>query len=496
MQNSSTRKISFFLILFTLFVLIDIISSQNAPPPNKKVFNQKLDHFNPQNLETFTQRYFVYDKDYNPKNDTISTIFFYCGGEGDIEEFWNNTGMPFDIAKQFNAYIIFAEHRYYGKSFPQNNISKNDVSYFKYLSMEQAIADFASIIQYIKTNTIHLNLKTAAVIAWGGSYGGILSALLRIHYPSLFQIAVSASAPWYGLMNLANPSIYFEIVTNDYKNISEQCPQIVRDGFTEMYDKYVNTNNYKPLQSIFNTCSSVNKSNFRNFMNWIRNAFATFAQSDYPYSTSMFGKGMPAWPVSVVCQDILLQNKQQPLNAISITTQYYYNNISNGGNLKCLNVTQLFPNCSDSCWCGTGKSALSWNYQQCTEIIIPTDTNNETDMFPPDIWELSNLTTFCQDRFNVTPQPTWDEIWEPKDIDKIGKYIIWSNGELDPWGGGGFKTNFTNNNDMVVFLIPDGAHHYDLRFANVNDTKYVINVRKQEIGYLWKWLTELGYYSV
>ena len=106
-------------------------------------------------------------------------------------------------------------------------------------------------------------------------------------------------------MNSASPTIYFEIVTNDYQNISKSCPQIVRNGFTEMYNKYVNKGNYKALQSIFNTCDPVTIDNFDNFINWIRNAFATFAQSDYPYPTGMFGKGMPAWPINYVCQ----QNK-------------------------------------------------------------------------------------------------------------------------------------------------------------------------------------------
>ena len=91
---------------------------------------------------------------------------------------------------------IFAEHRYYGQSLPQNNYSETDPTYFEYLSMAQSIADFAYILEFVKNENKSLNLQNSTVIAWGGSYGGILSALLRVHYPSLFHIAVSASAPW------------------------------------------------------------------------------------------------------------------------------------------------------------------------------------------------------------------------------------------------------------------------------------------------------------
>ena len=37
-------------------------------------------------------------------------IFFYTGNEGDITEFLNATGFMFDIAPQFEALIVFAEH--------------------------------------------------------------------------------------------------------------------------------------------------------------------------------------------------------------------------------------------------------------------------------------------------------------------------------------------------------------------------------------------------
>jgi len=37
-------------------------------------------------------------------------IFFYTGNEGDIVSFWNNTGFMFDIAPQFKALVVFAEH--------------------------------------------------------------------------------------------------------------------------------------------------------------------------------------------------------------------------------------------------------------------------------------------------------------------------------------------------------------------------------------------------
>ena len=37
-------------------------------------------------------------------------LFFYTGNEAPIENFMNNSGFIFTLAKQFNALVVFAEH--------------------------------------------------------------------------------------------------------------------------------------------------------------------------------------------------------------------------------------------------------------------------------------------------------------------------------------------------------------------------------------------------
>ena len=50
-----------------------------------------------------------------------------------------------------------------------------------YLSSEQALADFVSLIDHIKSTVP--GATRSPVVAFGGSYGGMLAAWLRMKYP-------------------------------------------------------------------------------------------------------------------------------------------------------------------------------------------------------------------------------------------------------------------------------------------------------------------------
>jgi len=57
-----------------------------------------------------------------------------------------------------------------------DTLAASNVGYFTYLSPSQALADFAALISYLNPN------HDRSVIAFGGSYGGMLSSWMRLKY--------------------------------------------------------------------------------------------------------------------------------------------------------------------------------------------------------------------------------------------------------------------------------------------------------------------------
>ncbi|MFH4979865.1 hypothetical protein AB6A40_006574 [Gnathostoma spinigerum] len=143
--------------------------------------NMPLDHFSYTNPTTFKLRYLINTESYGPNGP----IFFYAGNEGPIEMFADATGIMWEWAQKYHGAVVFAEHRFYGKTLPFGAESFKTVENLGYLSSEQAIADFADLIVYLKEEGLGPKARESKVFVLGGSYGGMLAAWMRIKYPHL-----------------------------------------------------------------------------------------------------------------------------------------------------------------------------------------------------------------------------------------------------------------------------------------------------------------------
>lgn len=121
--------------------------------------------------------------------------------------------------------------------------------------------------------------------------------------------------------------------------------------------------------------------------------------------------------------------------------------------------------------------------QACTEIILPGGSNNVTDMFPNLPFSLKMRDEYCQSNLGVTPRNEWPALtvkfpfvnlelfflsyvlififqyWTEQL--NLASNIIFSNGDLDPWGPGGILKDLSPS--LPALTVTGGAHHLDLR---------------------------------
>jgi hypothetical protein len=62
-----------------------------------------------------------------------------------------------------------------------------DLDKIGYLSIDQTLADYAVLLDQLKRD-YNLTDTNNPIIAFGGSYGGALSAFMRFKYPNLIQV--------------------------------------------------------------------------------------------------------------------------------------------------------------------------------------------------------------------------------------------------------------------------------------------------------------------
>ena len=143
-----------------------------------------MDNFNTQDNRTYAQRYYVNDQYWDGKGP----VFLSIGGEGTLtgtilppHVYLFFLGPPggyiAQLGQQYNALLVSLEHRFYGVSIPNDDMSTENL---KYLTVDQALADLAHFIEfYTETG----NTGDAKWFAFGGSYPGALSSWFRAAYP-------------------------------------------------------------------------------------------------------------------------------------------------------------------------------------------------------------------------------------------------------------------------------------------------------------------------
>ena len=262
--------------------------------------------------------------------------------------------------------------------------------------------------------------------------------------------ALAASAPLGFAVGATGKPNFFDAVTNDVDAVDGRCPELVRNAFREILD--LAKSGESGLATITKTmklCNPLRADRVNHLILWARNAFTTLGMMDYPYPTN-FLCPLPAFPIGASCKAILNGAADDDVLAgLTSAAGLVYNQSTEGKVQTCFDIESEYIECADQTGCGVDYNSWAWDYQACTEIVLLVSTNNKTDMFPAYKWDLDTLSSYCEGRWGVKPRPEWTQTYfggSPSDPtqpfrDSASK-IIFSNGLLDPWHGGGFLSGY------------------------------------------------------
>ncbi|XP_073990696.1 lysosomal Pro-X carboxypeptidase [Rhodnius prolixus] len=455
------------LILTLVLFNCNWLVSSDVPRFVTKYADVALDHFNFVNNATFKLRYLVNDTFWNEGGP----IFFYTGNEGDISLFAENTGYMWETAPEFEALVVFAEHRYYGESMPFGNKSLTDPKYSGYLSSSQALADYVDVINIVKKE---FSATDSKVIAFGGSYGGMLASWMRMKYPAVITGAVAASAPIWQFTSMTPCDSYNRITSSVFAEMSPGCDRFIKRSWTSLNTVGSSDGGREWLSAEFKTCTPIKTvEDLKTFKDWLSDLYGILAMVNYPYPANFLAP-LPAYPVKEVCSNFrnVGSSDKDILRSLFKGISIYFNGT---GTAKCLSLV-------DSDKLGTE----SWDYQSCTEMIMPMCTDDTSTMFEKKVWDIDKVSNNCFKQFKVRPSVNLvRDLYGGKNI-KWATNIIFSNGLLDPWSGGGVTYNVSKT--AIAVLIPGASHHLDLRFSNPKDPVEIIEVRKYYKNVIRRWM--------
>ncbi|PYH43673.1 putative extracelular serine carboxypeptidase [Aspergillus saccharolyticus JOP 1030-1] len=163
----------------------------------------------PATNQTFPLRYIVDATYYQPGGP----VFVIAGGETSALNRlpFLSQGIVHELARIYHGVGLIVEHRYYGTSYPEDIPQeeagrRKTVLHLKYLTTEQALADYAYLatqLPPILSSLVSCNLTAETPadlspqrtpwIAYGGSYAGAFVAFLRKSYPTRYWAAIASS---------------------------------------------------------------------------------------------------------------------------------------------------------------------------------------------------------------------------------------------------------------------------------------------------------------
>ncbi|XP_037068422.1 LOW QUALITY PROTEIN: putative serine protease K12H4.7 [Pollicipes pollicipes] len=453
-----------------------------VPLPPDQWYTQRLDHFQPTDQRTWQQRYYTNDSFYKPGGP----VFLMIGGEGPASPVWMVTGQWIEYAKQYNALCFQLEHRFYGKSYPTEDMS---VENLRYLSSEQALADLAAFSAAM-TSEYSLDAD-ARWVAFGGSYPGSLAAWYRLKYPHMVHAAVSTSAP---LLAKTNFLEYLQVVTDSIEAKSgDQCYDAIQEAFTELEVLLADEVGWAALSQQFKLCSPFNGSVVLDVSNLVSNLADLFEGTvQYNEDNRGFEGAKDAnITINVLC-DVMTSEEGNAIDRLAQVNQL----LMTAHDQQCLDHTydSMMKQMQDVDFSSPNNSGMrQWIYQTCTEFGWYQTSDYGRQPFGHHM-PLSFSVQQCMDAYGAGFNRSFIDASVAATNVNYGaralrtKRVVLVNGSIDPWHAMGLTESADDQRPAIY--INGTAHCANMYPARPEDLPDLVSARQRVGDLIGQWLQE------
>lgn len=415
---------------------------------------QPVDHFDKTDTRTWMMRYCQNLEFYQPNGP----IYLLIGGEAPLDYHYTLLGFIYELAKETNGALIMSEHRYYGQSLPfQNLVTEN----MKYLSSQQALADLATLVKFLKSTFKSKKSPDPKVVVVGGSYAGNLAAWMKLLYRDVVDAAISISGPVLAKLNFLE---YFEIVGKDFLQYGTPgCYYTIKKIFKSYENMLSTPEGIEELITKENICNNTDMTKRENQQEFFGQKLGSLAL------TAQYATTIDAFKIT--CEKLVTNSKieffvDEKFQHQSCNDVDFYNSIK-----------KINPN------------DKPWIYQTCTEFAFfqTLDSNNEpfTHNFPLEYYvEICKAlfgSDFDEKRADEGVKAT-NALYGGRDPN-VTK-VVFVNGDLDPWHTLSVLKNLSD--EAPAFLIPKSSHCAVMFSSNPHVDSIEMSKARQKIKSLIK----------
>ncbi|XP_064089030.1 putative serine protease K12H4.7 [Macrobrachium nipponense] len=449
--------------------------------PPEEWFVQKLDHSDPSDTRTWSQRYYKNLDFFKPGGP----VFLMIGGEGPADPIWMVEGAWTLYAQEMNALLLMLEHRYYGKSHPTEDAS---VENLVYLSSEQALADLAEFTVKMQEE---LGLTDNKWVAFGGSYPGSLSVWYRLKYPHLVHASVATSAP---LVARSDFREYLEVVRNSLASESDERCNVAIQAATDQISMLLGRpTGWHLLSEEFRLCTVLDgtkKEDVSNMHELLAENFNGVVQYNKDNRAFEGVKGTNI-TINVVCDIMMDDTLGSELSRYSAVNSLLLDVYER----QCFEhqYSAMIEEYQKTSWDQGAVGGRSWYYQTCTEFGWYQGSDSDEQPFGHR-FPLEFFTQMCQDIYGPSFTVEFLEEAIKKTNANYGGLtpnvtrVVFVNGNIDPWHALGITSDLSS--EAPAIFIQGTAHCANMYPPTSDDLPQLQEARQKIFSLIEQWLSE------